>query len=61
MDYVNIIREFPFSRTLKLRFLRFGCLSLSHRIMNPRPYCTEKQFSNGKVVLSNTAVLLITD
>ncbi|KRX39645.1 hypothetical protein T05_1298 [Trichinella murrelli] len=26
--------------TLKLRFLRFGCLSLSHRIMNPRPYCT---------------------
>ncbi|KRY44016.1 hypothetical protein T03_9212, partial [Trichinella britovi] len=30
MDYVNIIREFPFSRTLKLRFLRFGCLSLSH-------------------------------
>ncbi|KRX16653.1 hypothetical protein T07_9473 [Trichinella nelsoni] len=34
--------------TFKLRFLRFGCLSLSHRIMNPfRPYGTELQFGSN--------------
>ncbi|KRX82354.1 hypothetical protein T06_8703 [Trichinella sp. T6] len=56
MDYVNIIREFRLvaaDATLKLRFLRFGCLFLSHRIMNTRPYRSifvEKQFSNGNGV-----------